>query len=451
MADTRVLVVGTTPDYIAYINERYPGRALFLTDVMHRPSADYPAPDEADELVCPLVDTDGAMQQLHDHLLLHRQSLSGVAGYDCEWLALAAHIAAEYGLPFPSVDSVLLSRNKHLTKVRWTEQGVRCPITELIYTGAQAVRFATELGRAIVLKPLTGSGSELTFRCQDRFEAIQAFSLIKAGLARRAESPLYSSTDDRHDEPAPTDAMLAEEYVEGREYSADFEIDGDQIVLIRVAKKMRSRDLPFGTTLAYVVPARMPGWLDYEALEGRLREAAQALGLTRAICMVDFIVSHDEIVFLELTPRIGGDCLPPLVRHCSGLDTIGLALDFAEKRRLSIPPHRDWELLVGLRLFAARGGVVTSMNTEALRSDPLVREIYLKRKPGHLVSLPPEDYDSWLLGHVIFAPGKDIDLSRQCDRMNAKFTIEMEPFHGQRQAGFHATIQPPAQSADTTA
>ncbi len=30
MSDRRVLVVGTTPDYVAHIHERYPGRALFL-------------------------------------------------------------------------------------------------------------------------------------------------------------------------------------------------------------------------------------------------------------------------------------------------------------------------------------------------------------------------------------------------------------------------------------
>jgi hypothetical protein len=39
MPDKRLLVVGTTSDYIDHICTRYPGRALFVTDPAERAAA----------------------------------------------------------------------------------------------------------------------------------------------------------------------------------------------------------------------------------------------------------------------------------------------------------------------------------------------------------------------------------------------------------------------------
>ena len=40
--------------------------------------------------------------------------------------------------------------------------------------------------------------------------------------------------------------------------------------------------------------------------------------------------------------------------------------------------------------------------------------------------MPPADYDSWLLGHVIFEPDPDPDPAVQCRRLAAKLAVEME-------------------------
>ncbi len=447
MSDRRVLVVGTTPDYIAYISERYPGRALFLTDPVQRAGSVEAAPDDASEIVCDLLDKDSLLQALKKHLEELHQSLSGVVCYDCEWLTLAAELAERFSLPFPSVESVRLSRDKFLTKKKWSEHAVRCPRVELVHSGWQALRLVERFGQPVVLKPLTGSGSELTFLCCDNYDLTMAYRSIREGLARRSLLPLYKISEADGDQHVFDHPVLAEEFVEGREYSADFIIDDGNVILIRVAKKIRYDALPFGTTMAYVIPARLPAWLSREALAGRLRDAAQALGLTRAICMVDFIISKEEIVLLELTPRIGGDCLPPLIRRSCGLDTIGLALDFAEGRAYEIPAADQWRAHVGMRLFSPHSGVLSNVSCKQLSEDSRVKEIFIKRASGHEITVPPEDYDSWLLGHVIFEPQPDVSLETQCNDLRDKIFINVEQYHDQKLAWFHnagcrATQQP---------
>jgi biotin carboxylase len=451
MSDRRVLVVGTTRDYIAHIHERYPGRALFLTDSAQRIGSAETGPDHTSEVVCHLSDKDDVIRVLQKHLQETDQSLSGVACYDCEWLSLAAELAQYYNLPFPTTQAVHLSRDKFLTKRKWAEHGVRCPKVELVHNGWQTLHLNDRIGSSVVLKPTAGTGSELTFLCRDNYELTTAFRAIREGLIERGQSTLYNLNRPTVKRLDPGYPFMAEEFVEGREYSVDFIIDGDNLILIRVAKKLRDHILPFGTTMAYVVPAKLPGLLSRELLIDSLREAANVLGLTRAICMVDCIISKNEIVFLEMTPRIGGDCLPPLIQHSCGLDTIGLALDFAEGKACEIPPAHKWKEHIGLRLLSTQAGLLEAVSCQEFPEDSGVKEIFIKRAPGHEINLPPEDYDSWLLGHVIFESRTHVNHRRQCDDIRQKIFINVEQYHDQRLAKHHNTSRRVAPSPGPTA
>ena len=421
----RILVAGTTPDYIAYIHQTYPGRALFLTDTVQRLGSEDTAPDEADEIVTALRDYDGVHRVLAEHLKRWRLCLTGITCYDCEWLELASILATRLGLSYSTTQAVRLSRNKLLTKQRWADRGVPCPRVASITSERQAVDFIASLGCPVVLKPMTGTGSELTFRCDDAAGAARAFRDIQEGLSQREQSPLYLRSPEAL-AIDPNLTVLAEELIQGDEYSADFIVDGEDVRVIRTAAKLRDDALSFGTTVAYTVPAVLPEIVPAETLTGWLGDAAGALGFSHAICMVDFIVNSTGPVFLELTPRVGGDCLPPLIRQSCGMDTIGLALDFAEGCELKIPGEDAWTYLAGLRLFAPTLGELKTINTESLAHNPRVREIYRKYGAGHNIVLPPEDWNSWMLGHVIFQPSGDGNLLAQCEELRSQIVIEIE-------------------------
>ena len=105
---------------------------------------------------------------------------------------------------------------------------------------------------------------------------------------------------------------------------------------------------------------------------------------------------------------------------------IGLALDMAQGRDISIIPRKSWETLVGLRLFAQRAGTVKEIDERDIRRDPRVQEVLIKRKPGHRVILPPHDYDSRLLGHVIFRPRESTSPEMECAELASKLKVVME-------------------------
>ena len=426
MLDERVLVVGTTTDYIDLIGRRFPGRALFLTaaEERARPSHYHP-PDKATEVLCDLSRPDRTVNTLNDHLKRCRIKLSGITCFDCESLDLAAFLAQAFSLPFSSPAAVNVSRNKYFSKCLWKKAGLPCPEAQLVRRPSDAIRFIRASGRPVVLKPLTGSGSELVFLCRDDEDCLHAFHSLLSKLGTSRNRRMYEDQFQRL-ERSEHRAFVVEEMLEGEEYSCDFTLDDKGLEIIRISKKISARNQTFGTVMAYILPGELPPDIDLNAFRIQARDAARALGLRRAICMLDFVVMSGEARMIEMTPRPGGDCLPSLERLSSGFDMLGYALDFAEGKKSAVPPSGIWQRLVGLHLLAKEPGIVRAIDIQNLRSDPRVLESHLTTGSGHRVIMPPEDYGSRRLGYAIFKPSTAEKAEEECLDLLDKVTVEME-------------------------
>ena len=419
-SNARALVVGTTADYVDWIRNSCPGRALFLTDPAVRRKAQEPCPSPTEEILCNLSVYGDARRALQQHLDREGLRVDGVACYDCESMELAAVLARERGLPYPSVEAVNNCRDKYLSKIIWQKHGLQTPQIKQVRSAAEAADFFRELGGPCVLKPLSGSGSELIFRCDDVRACEKSFQDIKSGLQQRRTNRLYKSffTDDP--------VILAEALAGGDEYSCDFVIEDRRVEVIRLTRKILSPGKPFGTALGYYLPASLPDEIDEQDLLQTLYRSAAALGLERAVCMLDFMLCSGRMVLLELAPRPGGDCLPFLLRRGRGLDMLKLLLDFSQRRPLRLNHSSNMRDLIGLRLHAHQNGIIKKIDAHRLQQDARVHEIHLIRKAGHAIKLPPEDYDSWLLGHIIFEPDAVGRAAAQCRELIEKLVLEID-------------------------
>jgi len=416
--DTRVLVVGTTPDYVDWIRHAAPGRALFLTDPVLRQKAKEPAPGPEEEVCGDLERPDRVLEALSAHTRQRRITIDGVACFDCESLPVGAFLAQQLGLDFVSPAAVAVCRDKSASKALWREKGVLCPAFAPVFSEADAVAFFEAHG-ACVIKPVSGAGSELVFCCNTRNACIQAFGLVKEGLSRRAHNRLYQNIGNR----AP---IVAETWLTGPEFSCDFLVDAGRAAIVRLAKKIVAPDIAFGTAMAYVLIDRLPGIENHE-LARHLAAGAGALGIDRALCMADFVLEGDRPAFLEITPRPGGDCLPDLIRHGLGIDTLLLALDLAQHRPLPAAFEMPPVPMAGLRFHARQAGVLTKIDWSRVAAAPGVRKVMALRRPGHPIVLPPDDYDSFLLGSAVFALKNPADPAPECQALLNRLIVEITP------------------------
>jgi len=181
----KTLVVGTTPDYVDWIRQGCPRRALFITDPFLRLGSKSPVSPQGDELLCDLSDYGLVSQALKRHLQLEGLSLDGVACYDCESMELTALLAREYALPYPSVQAIRNCRNKYISKTLWQKNNLCTPRARIIRSEKEAALFLRELKTDCVLKPLSGSGSELIYHCNTELQCKRNFREIKKNLIPR--------------------------------------------------------------------------------------------------------------------------------------------------------------------------------------------------------------------------------------------------------------------------
>ncbi len=425
-ANARVLVVGTTADYIDMLARRFPGRALFVTDPGERGRWPQLVPPPDAEVLVGLLEAGPVVEAVRAHLGRYGWTLSGVVCYDCESLWLGAAVAEAFGLDFSSHEAVVRCRSKHLSKRVWMAAGVGCPRAALAATEAEAVGFFEDLaGGLAVMKPLSGSGGELVFLCASADDCRRSFQLIRKTLAAHPNERMYGGIDMADDED-PRQAVVLEEYIVGDEYSGDFMLEGGRVRALRVSKKIAKRGEVFGTIMAYEVPAVLPEGWTLERIEGHVCQAALSLGLTRCIMMADFKFVGEGIVFFEMTPRLGGDCLPPLIQASSGFDVFAASFDFAEGRTVVPVDPRRWQRLVGMRIFAQQEGILRSIDASEALADDRVRSWQPYRLPGERIQLPPKDYDSRVLGYVIFSPLSDRVLEGQCCEIMQKVQVAIE-------------------------
>lgn len=480
MQTQRVLVVGTTSDYIDILRHKYPSKSLlFITSTAIRDKATEERPEPDEEILYDLDEvSDNSPKNLtnliHQHLEHYNIFLKGITCFDCESMALAAHIASAFALSYPSIESIMACRDKSLTKKLWHENQVPCPEYAKVSSAAEAVDFFENQSRVAssvcVLKPVDSSGSERVFRCSSAKECEDAYNII----CKPQQSP----------------DIIIETCVEGTEYSCDFIIINgnlpleqlkqksdiienhyiNRVIPIRFTRKIPAPIPIFGTIMAYEMvdflsendnlfksafhTKNVSSFLEDFSIStflSVLERAAKSLGITTAICMVDFIIKDGDILqkydrksetvqnfdpswnrvsLLEMAPRPGGDCLPWLIQSSMNIDILKLTLDFACKQESifnsdTYNNNKTTSNLVGLRIHANKAGILKSIDISVVKSDSRVKEVFIKHRPGHKITLPPQNYDSWNMGHIIFKPFEETPCKDQCLELLSLLKIEI--------------------------
>ena len=411
--DSPVVVVGTTPDYVERICSEYQGSVLFTLDEKFRGDPLLKRVDPSILFFAPLEEWERVFGSMEEYLTAKRLSPKGIACFDCENLVLASLLAARLGLFFPPVEAVLNTRNKLETRRKLVEAGL-CGVRAIPASGLEeTLGFFRDLGKEIVIKPLTGSGSELLFRCGSEREVRDSVRILAQELPMRRSNHLFHIAPKGAFpalSPDPCRTWIAEEYVSGPEYSCDFVLNGGQVTIIRETGKLMAPDQTFGSVLAYTCPPSYPEGFSIDGLSVVLRDVSRALGFSMGYFMVDFVVHEGQPFIIEISPRPGGDSIPHLVKTAMGCDTIGLYLDMACGRPFY--PDRDFPIRPSgsLNLYGTREGIITLLDTSEMEKQGWVRKIFLKKRAGDRIGLPPHDYDNRLLGYCIVSLEQPGDL-----------------------------------------
>jgi hypothetical protein len=151
-----------------------------------------------------------------------------------------------------------------------------------------------------------------------------------------------------------------------------------------------------------------------------------ALSYTDGPLDFDVRVSPEHVTVLEMSPRLGGNCIPKLISLGTGVDLVYTALCFALGEPVKLPAQVDVVRPCGSWIFggAQSGRLEEIVGAEELRSAvPEVLEYSLYYEIGD--EIPRFIHNGNSLGHVVFDCPPQADYDNIVDRLQRYIRLKV--------------------------
>lgn len=217
------------------------------------------------------------------------------------------YVCDELGLPGLSYSAAQMSGNKLLMKNAFMEHGVSTAKYKKITSKEQLANITDELTLPLIVKAVDLQGSRGINIVYTEDELLDCY-----------ENTMSESNKDY---------CIIEEFIEGYEFGAQAFVVNNKVLFI-----LPCGDITFLGKTKVPVGHYSPLILDDDKMKqiyDGVTHAISAIGLNNCAVNVDMILKDEKIYIIELTGRVGANCLPELSSIYYGLDIYKLIIDTA--------------------------------------------------------------------------------------------------------------------------
>lgn len=284
------------------------------------------------------------------------------------------------GLPGLSEQSAILCNDKSKMKKAFMKYGVKTAQYFEISNEDQLKSALETIQLPVIIKATDLQGSNGIYISRTIEEAIAGFHAVMK-LTKR-------------------DYCIVEEYIEGWEFGAQaFVYDGEVLFVMPHGDEtfMSHTAVPVG----HYVPLECDKDIRQQA-EDVVKTAIRALGLNNCAVNVDLIVRDNVVYMIELTGRVGANCLPELVEINFGIEYYKMIATMAVGGNpLKYWEERNTEATAGLArmiLSTERKGILKDIKFDGNTTDDIL-EITFFKHPGEEIRIFENSNDC--LGQII--------------------------------------------------
>ncbi len=317
---------------------------------------------------------------------LHRVlRFDGVLSSCDYYLPAVARVADRLGLPGPAPEAVEAACRKDTSRRLLARAGVPGPRFAVCQDWPETAEAAADLGYPLVIKPVDLCAGMYVRKAADERQLAEAWKAI-GGFPVNA----------RGQRRIP--AVLLEELLTGPEVSVETVSWDGTCQVVGVTDKSLGGAPAFIET-GHMFPAALEP-ADRRAAAGTAVAALQALGLDRVVAHTEIRLTPDGPRVIEVNPRPAGNRITELVRHVTGIDLPGAAVDVALGRRPDLEPRETGvgSAAVGFLLPDRDGELAGIDGAGPAAAADGVRELELAA-PGRAVRPAASNND--YLGHVM--------------------------------------------------
>ncbi|WP_128948138.1 ATP-grasp domain-containing protein [Bradyrhizobium nanningense] len=336
-----------------------------------------------------------------------RELLAGVFSFKEKAQPAIAGLVRRFGFRGPGERAHECTTNKSVCRETLRAAGFAQPEMVVCRSGEAVDRAFAELSRRyrrLILKPMTGYGSESVFLLDSATSVAVALAQVRPS----AERP-----------------FLLESFVQGREFSAEGVCVRRLPMVLSLTRKFLIGDRNF-VECGHVAPADLAPSLSERAIS-LVQGAVHAVGLTFGMFHAEFwVCDTGEIIMGEIHSRPGGDYITHLTQYVTGIAYYGSV--FAQM----LCPEAGLVMLsserygaAGIRYFLPPAGKVRQIaGYDRLAEMPGYAGAELTIKVGDTVKPVCHSFDR--VGHVLATGASAGEVDDRLARMIMTVTIAVQ-------------------------
>lgn len=265
----------------------------------------------------------------HDFKIKVLFCYSGQATRNGQAGVIVANACQKLGLIYSSPTGIDACNNKFIMRQRLATQGVRSVRYGLCHNREQLLSKAKEIGFPLIAKPPFGAGSAFIKKCTTEQELLQHYSIYQQSHSLSFSSDFFGNEIHAIDcLNIPGSTILLESWIDGIEGTVECVVTDDSIFPLIINEKLILTE-GANTVLENLLITPPVSFTSSEQII--IRDYAisclRAVGLTNAIAHLEFRMSTEGPVLIEINPRLGGLYVSSAFRDIAGISPWKLYLD----------------------------------------------------------------------------------------------------------------------------
>lgn len=314
------------------------------------------------------------------------------------------YICDNMDLNGPNAKAAKICENKYLMKQVFLNEGVNTARYKKISSEDDLWAASKELEYPLILKAVDLQGSRGINIVRDPNKLLAAYK---------------STLSESHEK-----FCIVEEFIEGEEFGAQaFVADGEIIFVLPCGDEtfLGNTNIPVGHYAPLDISEEM-NQLIFEQAE----KAIKAVGLNNCAVNVDFIYKDGTVYVIELTGRIGANCLPQLTSIYYGVDIYKMIVDVAlgkNPKRYFFENKKKPTPCYARMLFSDKAGVLKRINNKNPHCEQIVETSFFVAK-GNKIKQFSDSRDC--IGQIVVKSEKIEECKKLINEVCNNITIELE-------------------------
>lgn len=309
-------------------------------------------------------------------------------------LPTVSYISNKMNLSSVSNEAVLTTINKDLFRKFQVKHQIKCPKSYIFLDMKKALtKYKMLSDKKWVVKPVDSSGSK-------------GVSLIKSMNLND-----YKQIVQKAFSFSRCNKIIIEEYITGLNCSIDGFINNGKIGYMCITNKYLTPS-PGLIPVCHTLPSKLPKSIQY-LIKKEIIRILRLLKVETSPFDFDIIVSDtNEIYVLEMSLRVGGNCIPHIIKYSYGEDIYEQAISFAVNEKINYQNTKRYDGYTGVFLIRSpKSGILNSISSKEFlykKYGSYIKEIVFDYSIGNKVAKFTQGNNR--LGHVILQAPSELKL-----------------------------------------